>query len=548
VAAEARPVMNVRAAVLVALLAVVTACTRGGGAPPDTLRMISGADFPGLNPMVVDNGQLPLFAPLFFGYLLRADGGARMIPDLAVVVPTRANGGISRDGRTVTYHLRRGVRWQDGAPFDARDVVFSFAAAMNPRNNVPDRTGFDHVASVRELDRYTVQVRLTRPFSPFVPSCFTLAANDPYPILPAHLLAGKPDINRDPYDALPVGLGPYRVVRWDRGSRLILEADPHYFRGAPAIPRIEVTIVADVNTVATLWKAAELDEVIARVQAGRAFLDQIRSRPDAHVILQPHNEFDFLQFNATRAPLNDERVRRAIVQAIDRGRIMRELDGALWVPGDSDRLPGSFAYDPTLHQPAYDPAAAARTLDAAGWRVGAESVRSKNGHPLTLDFVATAESPTTSRIAILAAQDLARVGIRSTLKAYSYNQIWAPKAENGIFRNERFDLAYSAWDPNGVDDHSYLFRCEDRPPAGDNFFGICDPVIERAAQQELDSPDPAVQAAGDRAISRELVAHSDLLFLGFNREGVAASDRWTGVVPSVTGTHWWNAWTWRLRS
>jgi peptide/nickel transport system substrate-binding protein len=548
VAAEARPVMNVRTAVLVALLAGVTACTRGGGAPPDTLRMISPTDFPGLNPMVVDNGELPLFAPLFSGYLLRADGQARLIPDLAVTVPTLANGGISRDGRTVTYHLRRGVRWQDGAPFDARDVVFSFAAAMNPRNNVPDRTGFDHVAAVRALDPYTVQVRLTQPFSPFVPSCFTLAANDPYPILPAHLLAGKPDINHDPYDALPIGLGPYRVVRWDRGSRLVLEADPHYFRGVPAIPHIEVSVVADINTVATLWKAGELDEVIARVQAGRAFLDQIRARPDARVILQPHNEFDFLQFNGTRAPLSDERVRRAVIQAIDRSRMMRELDGQLWVPADSDRLPGAFAYDPTLHQPVYDPAAAARTLDADGWRLGADGVRRKDGHPLAVDFVATTESPTTSRIAILASQDLARVGIRSTIKAYSYNQIWGPKAENGIFRNERFDIAYSGWDPNGVDDHSYLFRCEDRPPAGDNFFGVCDPIIERAAQAELGSADPAVQAAGDRAITRELVAHSDLLFLGFNREGVAAADRWTGAIPSVTGGHWWNAWAWHLRS
>jgi len=85
-------------------------------------------------------------------------------------VPTAANGGISRDGRTVTYHLRRNVRWHDGAPFDAADVLFSQRAVMNPANNVPDRTGFDQVESVRALDPYTVQVRLKRAFSPFVPS------------------------------------------------------------------------------------------------------------------------------------------------------------------------------------------------------------------------------------------------------------------------------------------------------------------------------------------------------------------------------------------
>ena len=185
----------------------------------------------------------------------------------------------------MTYRLRRGARWHDGAPFDAKDVTFSFAAAMNPNNSVPDRTGFDHVAAVRALDPYTVQVRLTRPFSPFVASCFTLGANDPYPILPAHLLASKHDLNRDAYNAAPVGLGPYKLASWERGSRIVLAADPHYYRGAPAIPRFEIAIVPDPNTLATLWKSGAIDFLVARVQLGRTFLDQLRSRPDARVVL-----------------------------------------------------------------------------------------------------------------------------------------------------------------------------------------------------------------------------------------------------------------------
>ncbi|HEV3089330.1 MAG TPA: ABC transporter substrate-binding protein, partial [Candidatus Elarobacter sp.] len=169
-------------ATAVALALLLTACapaTRSAAAPPGgTLRLLTGVDPPGLNPLVFDNGQVSVLAAFFHGYLLRVDANGKLIPDLALTVPTMANGGVARDGRTVTYHLRRNARWHDGAPFDARDVVFSFAAAMNPNNAVPDRTGFDHVKSVRALDPYTVQVTLTRPFSPFVPSCFTMAAND----------------------------------------------------------------------------------------------------------------------------------------------------------------------------------------------------------------------------------------------------------------------------------------------------------------------------------------------------------------------------------
>ncbi|MEA2663571.1 MAG: peptide/nickel transport system substrate-binding protein, partial [Candidatus Eremiobacteraeota bacterium] len=342
-----------------ALVCALPGCTRPGGgaaAPPANgdaamLHLVTPSDPPGWNNLVIDNAQVGLLSELIHGYLLRADGAGRLVPDLATAVPTLANGGISPDGRTVTYHLRRGARWHDGAPFGARDVVFSFHAALNPNNAVPDRTGFDHVAAVRALGPYTVRVRLTRAFAPFVASAFTLGANDPYPILPAHLLAGKHDLNRDPYNAAPVGLGPYKLERWERASRIVLSADPRYFRGTPAIPRIEIAIVPDPNTIATLWQAGKLDLVIGRVQTGRAFLDRLRVRKDAHVVLQPHYEFDFLDMNQSRPPLDDVRVRRAVAQAIDRARIMRDLDGELWVPGESDRLPGQFAYDPALTQP-----------------------------------------------------------------------------------------------------------------------------------------------------------------------------------------------------
>jgi peptide/nickel transport system substrate-binding protein len=531
-----------------ALIVALAACSPAHAPPPTgVLRTALGSDLPGFNPLVLDNANVTYVAALIHGFLMRADGEGRLIPDLATVVPTRANGGISADGRTVTYHLRRGVRWHDGQPFDARDVVFSFAAAMNPNNATPDRTGFDHVANVREVDPYTVRVTLTRPFSPFVASCFTMGANDPYPILPAHLLAGKHDINRDPYNAAPVGLGPYKLTSWERGSRIVLGADPNYFRGKPAIPRIELSIVPDPNTVLTLWRTGATDYQIGRVQTGRSFFDGLRTRADAHIVLKPHYEFDYVLFNVAHPPLDDVRVRRALLLGIDRTRIMHDMDGELWVPGDSDRLPGQFAYDPTVVQAKFDPAAARKLLDAAGWRVGADGFRGKNGKPLILDFVATTESPSTGRFGLFAEQDLGKIGVRVNLKSYAYNLIWASKTDHGIYQTGRFDLTYTGWQPNVVADHSYLFRCDTRPPNGDNMGLICDPAIEAAAREELETMDPAREAAGDRAITRRLVDQTDLIFLGFNREAVSYRDDLLGVEPSVTGQHFWNAYAWRWR-
>jgi peptide/nickel transport system substrate-binding protein len=223
---------------------------------------------------------------------------------------------------------------------------------------------------------------------------------------------------------------------------------------------------------------------------------------------------------------------------------MRVLDGDLWVPGDGDRLPGEFAFDPALKQPGFDPIAAARELDAAGWHLR-DGVRVKDGRPLVLDAVAATESPATGRFNLLLQQDLARLGIKTNLKSYAYNIIWASAAQGGINQTGRFDLEYSGWQPNSVEDHSYLFRCADRPPNGDNLARVCDPAIEAAAREELDSADPLRQAEGDRAIARRLVDRSDLLFLGFTRDGVGFRDDVAGIVPSVTGMHLWNVWRWR---
>jgi ABC-type transport system substrate-binding protein len=171
----------------------------------------------------------------------------------------------------------------------------------------------------------------------------------------------------------------------------------------------------------------------------------------------------------------------------------------------------------------------------------------KNGHPLAFDYVAITESPSTSAVGLLLAQDLANIGVRMNIKAYGYNVIFASASDHGIYQTGRFDITYSGWQPNEVADHSYLFRCDTRPPAGDNFGRVCDPAIDAAARAELGAVDPVREAAGDRAITRSLVTNSDVLFLGFDREGVAVRDGLTGIEPAVSGLHFWNAWQWRWR-
>ena len=527
-----------------AACAILGGCARSGetaGANSGVLRIAELQDPPGFNPLVTDNADLADLIPLVHGFLLGVDARGNFTPDLVTVVPSVANGGLRDGGRTIRYVLQRGVRWHDGAPFDARDVVFSFRAAMNPRNNVPDRSGFDDIAAVRALGPYAVEVRLRRAYSPALATFFSFGANDPYAILPAHLLAKAPELNDVPYNAHPIGLGPYRFVSWDHGSRVVFEADPAFRRGRAKIAKIEVAVLPDSNTEATAWQSGALDFLNVRGFAGsRAMLASARSVAGARSWLSDHYQFDYVMFNVSRGPMRERAVREAIVRGVDRERIERDVRGELHRRGDGDRLPGQFAYDPTIRQAPYDPAVAARLLDAAGWhRHG--TFRERDGIVLTLEIVGPAGSSGSERLQVQLQGELTKLGIRTQIKTYQYNLLFA---QGGILQSGRFDLAFYGWQPGEDADHSYLFRCDTRPPNGENYARICDPAIDRAAAIEIGTTDRAIEARADRDMLRELDAQSDLLFLGFDREALFARANVRGVEPSVLGHHFWNIERW----
>ncbi len=163
--------MRVRLALAAIVAICVAACSHAGMRHTSGSRLLfSGlAGEPDtLNPMLSNEADELNFSHLYMSYLIENDDRGNAVGEIAERVPTPANGGVSRDRRTVTYRLRTNVRWQDGVPLTARDVVFSYRAIVDPRNNVATRVGYREVESIEAPDARTVVVRLRRPFSPFV--------------------------------------------------------------------------------------------------------------------------------------------------------------------------------------------------------------------------------------------------------------------------------------------------------------------------------------------------------------------------------------------
>jgi peptide/nickel transport system substrate-binding protein len=177
-----------------------------------------------LNPILGNTAADAAFGRLYSDVLVSEDASGRLVPDLAAEVPTIGNGGISADGLTIRYKLRTNVKWQDGQPFTSADVKFTFDAVMNPANDVSGRVGFDDVSRVDVPDARTIVFHLRHRYAPFVTTVF----GDGCGVLPAHILAREKTINDVSFNAAPVGTGPFRVVRWERGNRIELRRNDEY--------------------------------------------------------------------------------------------------------------------------------------------------------------------------------------------------------------------------------------------------------------------------------------------------------------------------------
>jgi len=532
-----------RPALLLAMLAVVaSACTSavrtqsGPGGAADVLRVATG-QFDNLNTVLSGGGSSTYLSYIWGAYLLDADDKNQVQPELATEIPTVANGGISKDGLTITFHLRHGVRWQDGVPFDANDVVFTWRLIMDPRTNVVTRLGYDKVASMTAVDPYTVRVRLKERFAPAVVSLFG-PGEVPMPVLPRHLLATVPDINKAAYNDKPVGTGAFTIEHYDAATGVTLLANRDYWRGPPKLRRLDFVIVSDANTVLVMLRTGELDA--ARVVGEHAL--ELSKAPGLRVIHQAAPEDLYLSFNTKHPPLDNVRVRRAIAMGVDRAFFLRAFQYGWGALAATDQPPYSPWNDPHAVMPPYDVAAAGRMLDAAGWHLDASGYRSKNGKRLSLEFAYITQRQPDVKFAPFFENEMKTIGVALTLKPYEYNLYYAQKADGGILEGGKYDIALTGWVLGADPDDSTLWMCDQEPPYGYNTSFYCDPRIDAAEHEALQSYDFAARRAAYWKVQELLAEDVPAVFLTWVDNSYVVRDSVQDFNP---GENFYGSWGWR---
>jgi peptide/nickel transport system substrate-binding protein len=454
-----------------------------------------------------------------FNGLLRYDHDLDAEPDLAASMPTRG-----ADGKTVMVKLRDDVRFSDGTPFTAKDVVFTYEAIIDPKTASPLATLLDSLVRARAVDDRTVEFELNRADPAFYDKLQV-------GIVPEHLLAGK-DLKNAAFNRKPVGTGPYVVTEFQPGGRIVEEANPRYFRGAPKIKRLVFIAVEDENArVALLEKgtidaAGVLPKLAPRVRRNNGYNVVDVRTADARVAALPNRD----------PVLKDPAVRRALSYGVDRQKI---VDGALAGIGEPAYGPlqkGHPDYSPVLERP-FDAAKAQSMLDAAGWTRRGSGTRTKNAKKLSFLLMYPAGDAVRKDIALAFSSQMADIGVDVRLQGLSFDVIQTRQDQGAT------EFGYGVpYDPDLELYTLYDSKFADEPgdvadTAFTNYPRMHSAKVDAALKAERSTLDPAARKQAFADLQAGLAEDASWLYLVRLRHIVAISKRVHGVDPQVFEPH-----------
>ena len=532
----------------------VSACTKvddaatsggsaGGGAHPDRLTISTAADPKNLNPALASSQEVGALSAFLFSYTVRYDQHARPVPDAVSEIPTTANGDVSADGRTLKYKLRHGIKWHDGPELTCADLRFTWQMMINPKNNVVTTDGWSDIHDVDCRDPYVAVVHLKRVYAPFLQQLWGVNGNSP--ILPEHLLAklndNKGSLNAAAFNAAPIGSGPYKFVSWTRGSDVRMAANSDYFLGKPKIAEVIYKIIPDQNTLATQLQTHELD-LAWGVQA--ANYAAVRTIPGSTTIAPVVYIFDHIDFNLRRPIFADVRVRRALTYAIDRPTLLAKLRHNLGELSDSflDPTLYPFAQTSRLVRYPYDVAKAKALLDAAGWRVGPDGVRVKNGQRLAFQFSTQVESTAGHALQAQVLTYWRTVGAVAEIKNYVTPSFFDNTA-NGILQGGKYDVALFAWTGAADIDNSAIYSGANFAPHGQNNLFWNNPIATKAMADANETVDQQKRIADYATVQYEFTKDDPSIIMWFRKDVEVYPSALRGFSSTpVILTPFWNPW------
>ena len=414
-------------------------------------------------------------------------------PVLAQALPE-----TSPDGLAYTFRLVPGVTFHDGEPFTSEDVKYTLEWYMNPESGAVNGNQFTSIAAVETPDEATVIVRLKQPNAAFFAQIASAY------ILPAHY-HGR--VGKDEYSAKPIGTGPFKLKEWRAAEFTEVEAFPEHFRGRPYLDGIRLNVVPEASVRTIALETGEADTTIWPLVTE----DNLRlaEDPNFRMYVTPALALNHFPINNTLPQLSDKRVRQAMMHAIDRQALVDDVFGGAATLATGNLSPALEAYyNPDVAQYPFDPTRAGALLDEAGWTMGGDNVREKDGQKLS--FVCTTVTGDQARRpeAELAQQFLAEVGIDMQLEEAPIATI-LEQMRSGEMQASLFNWTYGG--TGGDPDASVELRSD----GTNNFSSYTNPRVDELIDAGLRELDPAARAGIYKEIQTIVADEVPFLFMMF---------------------------------
>jgi len=434
------PALFAGAALLLFLLALAPRFAAAADEQPvrgDTMVEGSIGDASNLLPaLAADSSSFDIIGQVYNG-LVRYDKNLTLEPELA------ERWEVSPDGLVITFHLRKGVAWHDGAPFTAADVEYTYRVMIDPKTPTAYGEDFRQVKKFEVLDPATVRATYDKPFAPAL-------ASWGFSVMPKHLLAGK-EITTSPLARAPIGTGPYRFKEWKPGEKIVLEANDAYWEGRPNIDRIIYRIIPDSATMFLELRAGSVDMMgLEPLQYTRQTdTDAFRKNYNKYRYLA--SSYTYLGFNLKLPLFQDKRVRQAISHAVNKQEIIDIVLLGLGKEATGPYKPGTWAYNPDVKRYPFDQARAQALLAEAGWATkGADGILTKGGERLAFTLLTNQGNKTRSKAAEVIQKNLKAVGIDVSIRVVE----WAAFLKEFV-NPRKFDAVILGWtvppDPDAFD-------------------------------------------------------------------------------------------------
>ncbi len=395
---------------------------------PDVIRLKIGKEPATLNPITASDSYTSQIEQYTHEYMIDRDlDTLEFKPKLA----TRWE--ISDDKKIFTFYLRRDVRWHDGHPLTADDVVYSYNLLMSDKIDAPHaKVYYQDIDRVEKVDDYTVKFHYKKIYFLGFSVCGTIT------IVPKHIVEKYDDFEASPFSRAPIATGPYKFKEWVSGKKIVLTRNEDYWGKKPEIREIQFLIIADEKVSFQVLKKGEIDMAqLTPIQWARQ-TNSKKFNENFYRFQFPSPGFSWIGWNNVHFAFKDKNVRRAMTLAIPREKISQKMSFGIDTIVNGTFFPDSKQYNKNIEPWPYDPKRAAALLTEAGWRDSDnDGVLDKDGKAFRFKFLLP--SGGSDRIVTILQQELKNLGIAMDIEKIE----WAAYLEK--FRKREFDASLLGW-------------------------------------------------------------------------------------------------------